>query len=225
MKNTKPNTPIQYIMGQTQFHGLDLTVDERVLIPRPETEILVDVAIDLINEIQGAKNELRILDLGTGSGNIAIALTKSMPDCKIIASDVSEGALEVARINAARNGVSDRIDFVLSDVFENIKGKFDIIVSNPPYIARTEFKTLQKEVLREPRVALEGGMDGLDFYRKIISASVRHLKPGGYIAFEIGFAQKKDICGIIENEGVFKVRRVEIDHNEIERIVAAQWIS
>ncbi len=222
MKRIKPHTPVQYVMGHVQFCDLDLLVDERVLIPRPETEILVDIASDIIKGAGIPASKARILDLGTGSGNIAIALTKKIPDCKIIASDISGGALEVAKLNAGRNGVSDRIEFIKSDLFASLDGKFDIIVSNPPYISRPEFESLQKEVLMEPHVALDGGSDGLDFYRKIISEAAKRLTSGGYIIFEIGFAQKKLICRIIEKESVLKVMRVEIDHNEIERIVAAR---
>lgn len=226
MKRIKPHTPVQYVMGHTEFCGLDFLVDERALIPRPETEILVDVAADICNGLRtAAGKELNILDLGTGSGNIAIALTKKVADCKIIASDISDDALEVAKLNAERHGVSDRIKFIKSDLFKDIKGEFDVIVSNPPYISKPEFETLQKEVLMEPHVALDGGNDGLDFYRKIISSAVSHMKKGGYIIFEIGFGQKKDICAIVEKESILKVMRVEIDHNEIERIVAARWIS
>jgi len=221
----KPHTPIQYVMGHQQFYGLDLVVDDNVLIPRPETEILVDVTIDIAYSLKLTANSLNILDIGTGSGNIAIALTKNIPDCKIIASDISDDALEVARLNARRHDVSDRIQFKRSDLFENLEGKFDIIVSNPPYIAKFEFETLEKEVLMEPRIALAGGNDGLDFYRRIVASSVKYLKPGGYLLFEIGFGQKKDICAIIEKEGIFKVIKVMIDHNEIDRIVEARWIS
>jgi release factor glutamine methyltransferase len=182
----------------------------------------VDVASDIIKGADIPASKARILDLGTGSGNIAIALTKKIPDCKIIASDISAGALVVAELNAGRNGVSDRIKFIKSDLFESLDGNFDIIVSNPPYISRPEFESLQKEVLMEPHVALDGGSDGLDFYRKIIREAAKRLTSGGYIIFEIGFAQKKLICRIIEKESVLKVIRVEIDHNEIERIVAAR---
>lgn len=223
MENIKPHTPIQYIMGHSEFCGLDFLVDERVLIPRPETEILVDVASDIIQGLKVRGKDLRILDLGTGSGCIAIALTKRIPDCKIIASDVSAEALEVARVNAERLGAGGRIEFITSDLFSDIKGKFDCIVSNPPYVARGEFESLQKEVLKEPRVAFDGGEDGLDFYRKIISESTKYLKEGASLIFEIGYGQRREICAIVEKTGVLKVTRVEIDHNEIDRIVAAKW--
>ena len=177
MTNTvKPHTPLQYIIGKEKFFGLDFIVNEDVFIPRPETEILVNTVLDTIDTIRNtlnhslrsgsgqARDTIRILDLCTGTGNIAISLTKNTRNCKISASDISEKALDVARENARINGVHDLVDFVKSDLFSDISGKFDIIVSNPPYIARYEFKTLQKEVLREPVLALDVGEDGLDFY-------------------------------------------------------------
>jgi len=228
MTTIKPNTPVQYIIGKTEFCGLDLVVNEDVLIPRPETELLVDIAIDIFNaerkNRQNAERNLRILDLGTGSGNIAIALTKRVSDCKMVASDISPRALEVARLNAKRHGIGDRIEFIESDLFEDIEGKFDIIVSNPPYIANIEFETLQKEVLMEPRVALSGGEDGIDFYRKIISQAPAHLTGGGALLMEMGYGQKSAIIDIIKKNGM-RPEEVRIDHNLIDRAVVARWIN
>lgn len=221
MKTIEPFTPIQYIIGHTEFCGLDMVVNEHVLIPRPETELLVERTI--IARGQGAG--VRILDLCTGSGCIAIALTKGVADCKIVASDISREALDVARLNAARNGALEQIDLVESDLFGNISGRFDIIVSNPPYIAKFEFETLQKEVLREPRIALDGGDDGLDYYRRIINGAPAHLNPHGHILFEIGFGQLNEIRRIIEADGIFRVVEVTKDFNGIDRVVRAQWIS
>jgi release factor glutamine methyltransferase len=244
MRTIKPFTPVQYITGQTTFCGLDFLVNEDVLIPRPETELLVDTVTEIINEQRTTNNEqrnLRILDLGTGSGNIAVALmvrllltinpeqakraeglTKRISNCKMVASDISRSALRVARINSERHGVSGRIEFIESDLFEKIEGKFDIIVSNPPYIANDEFKTLQKEVLMEPRMALDGGEDGVDFYRKIISAAPRYLKSGGVLVMEIGYGQKAAIAEIINKNGM-KPEEVRIDHNLIDRAIVARW--
>jgi release factor glutamine methyltransferase len=222
MSPVAPYTPIQYITGKTEFCGIDFAVDERVLIPRPETEHLVEKVIELAS---GCDKELKILDMCTGSGNIAISLTKSISNCRIVASDISEDALDVARCNAARNGVSDRIEFVKSDLFTNVLGLFDIIASNPPYIARPDFDTLQKEVLREPRIALDGGDDGLEFYRNILSSSMLYLKPDGYVVFEIGYGQMSGILEIIKNIGQFKVAEVIKDWRGIDRIVVVTWIS
>ncbi len=232
VKTVEPFTPVQYIIGHTEFCGLDLIVNEDVLIPRPETELLVERVSGLAGErVSG----LKILDLCTGSGNIAIALThslslsvnadsgnsltKAIPDCKIVASDISRSALDIARRNAVHHDVSDRIEFIKSDLFGAIEDRFDIIVSNPPYIARFEFATLQKEVLKEPRLALDGGEDGLDFYRKIIQAAPDHLNPDGHILFEIGFGQLDGVRKIIEANGVFEIIEVKKDWNGIDRIV------
>ncbi len=223
IKTVEPYTPLQYIIGKEKFCGLDFIVNENVFIPRPETEVLVETVIGLLNESRYPKPEIRILDLGTGSGNIAISLTKSVHDCKIVASDISEDALEVARENAASNGVSENISFIKSDLFNNIRGKFDFIVSNPPYIARYEFQTLQKEVLKEPRTALDGGNDGLDFYRRIFLEAPRCLKRRGYCIIEIGFGQLSAIKEIIEKSRVFKLLDVKKDRYEIERVIVSKW--
>lgn len=223
VKTVAPFTPVQYIIGGTEFCGLDFVVNEDVLIPRPETELLVETALDIVKRVRLKGQCLRVLDLCTGAGNIAIALTKGIHDCKIIASDISEGALGVARLNAARHGVNDRIEFIKSDLFEELDGKFDIIVTNPPYIAKFDFETLQKEVLSEPGIALDGGEDGLDFYRRIIDGSARYLKRSGYLAMEIGFGQKNKIIDIMEKAGIFKAVEVKKDFNDIDRVIVARW--
>jgi len=235
MSSVKPFTPVQYVIGKAEFCGLDFTVNEDVLIPRQETEILVDTVCDIFNAVRRTPNAVRILDLGTGCGNIAISLvvrlpltinpepveglTKKIPDCRIVASDISARALEVAKINAARHGVYDRIEFVKANLFDGIEGRFDIIVSNPPYVARAEFEALQKEVLMEPRVAIDGGDDGLNFYRNIIPAAAGRLNPGGHLIMEIGYGQRRDISKIIEETGRMELLEVKIDKNSIDRIV------
>jgi len=225
MKTIEPYTPIQYIIGNTKFCGLDFIVNEDVFIPRPETEVLVESAIKLIRG-SGVKGQgLRMLDLCTGPGNIAISLTKNISDCKIFASDISDKALDVARRNAIRHGVSDRIEFIKSDLFDKLEGKFDIIISNPPYIARHEFKELQKEVLKEPAIALDGGEDGLDFYRAIISSAPGYLRPGGYLLFEIGFGQSARLCEIIGQTNGLRLSDVRPDQNNIDRVIIAKWIN
>lgn len=243
-----PFTPLQYIIGKEKFYGLEFIVNEDVFIPRPETEILVNTALDIINTVRykpalpaGRQNAVRILDLCTGSGCIAISLmvqlsspsilseaeglTKNAADCKIFASDISEKALNVAKENAAINGVSERILFIQSDLFNNIEGKFDIIVTNPPYVARHEFGTLQKEVLKEPVMALDGGHDGLDFYRRIFSQAHRYLLSGGYCMMEIGYGQREDIKKIIDSTGNFEIIDVKEDQYLIDRVMVARWIN
>ncbi|MBI5144090.1 MAG: peptide chain release factor N(5)-glutamine methyltransferase, partial [Candidatus Omnitrophica bacterium] len=194
-------------------------------IPRPETEVLVETAIDIIQRTAGIAHRLRILDLCTGSGNIAIALTKDIHNCKIVASDISEAALAVAKKNAALNGVFDRIEFIESDLFENIKGGFDIIVSNPPYVARYEFAALQREVLMEPRISIDGGEDGLDFYRRIQENTSKFLKRDGYLIMETGFGQSNAIINIIEDSRILKVTDIVKDRNSIDRVMVARWIN
>ncbi|MFA6321787.1 MAG: peptide chain release factor N(5)-glutamine methyltransferase [Candidatus Omnitrophota bacterium] len=222
MNNVTPFMPIQYIIGHTEFCGLDIKVDENVLIPRPETELLVEKAVEVAKSQKAA---VAILDLCTGSGNIAIALTKRVSACRIFASDISEGALKIARANIEHHGASGSIELVKSDLFDKINDRFDMIVSNPPYIAKFEFETLQKEVLREPWTALDGGEDGLDFYRRIIGSAHLCLKPGGHILFEIGFGQAKEIKQIISSSGNFKIIDIAKDFNEIDRVIIAQWIN
>ena len=245
VKSVKPFTPLQYIIGKEKFFGLDFMVDEGVFIPRPETEVLVQTVLDTVKELQAAADELRILDLCTGSGCIAIslmvrlsspsmpgkaegrveALTKINPRCKIFASDISDKALEAAKKNASLNGIPDKVSFIKSDLFENIEGKFDIIVANPPYIARREFETLQKEVLMEPRLALDGGEDGLSFYKKIFEKIPRYLNKGAYCLMEIGYGQREAIKDIIEKTGNFKLIDVKEDQYLIDRVIVAKWIN
>jgi len=240
IKAVEPYTPIQYITGSAEFCGLDFRVDHRVLIPRPETELLVEAVIE-IAAFRGTRTEtIKILDLCTGSGNIAVALavrlrpstlseteglTKSISNCRITASDISPDAIEVARLNAIRNGVYDEIEFKKSDLLLDVDGRFDIIVSNPPYIARDEFPSLQEEVKREPRIALDGGEDGLDFYRRIVAALPGHLKRGGSLVMEIGYGQRAALAGIIGDSGLFRLSDIKRDHNGIDRVVIAEWIN
>lgn len=233
MRTITSYTPIQYVMGKTEFCGLDFLVNESVLIPRPETELLVETVVEIAGRRSAPAEALDILDLCTGSGNIAIStavrlrlgLTTGTVNCKMIVSDISEKALAVARLNAIRHGVSEGITFVKSDLFDRLEGLFDIIVTNPPYIARGEFAVLQKEVLKEPRLALDGGDDGLDFYRRIISMAPLYLKRGGSLLMEIGFGQGKAIEGIIENFGDLKISEAKKDSNGIERVLVVRWIN
>src|SRR5262245_346162 len=160
--------PLQYILGHVDFMGFKLFIDKRVLIPRPETEIMVNTAVDLLHQMYSGQT-LRVLDLGTGSGNIAIALAKNFPDCEITALDISLEALDVARRNAHFQGVFNHIRFVQDSMGEflsrqlNVPEKFDLIISNPPYIPTENLASLPKDVRHEPRIALDGGRDGLEF--------------------------------------------------------------
>ena len=193
--------PIQYITHKQEFMGLNFYVDESVLIPQPDTEILVEETIRTVtaNNKQLGQN-MKILDLCTGSGAIAISLEnylKNKFETEIIASDVSKKAIDVAKRNAKENNA--KVKFIISDMFENIKeNNLDIIVSNPPYIEKATIITLSKEVQNEPHLALDGGIDGLDFYKIIAKEGYKHLKSGGYILVEIGYNQKESVSNIFK---------------------------
>ena len=189
--------PLQYITGVQEFMKLNFIVNKDVLIPQPDTEILVEEVIKIANKME---NPI-ILDLCTGSGAIAVSLAKNIPNVKIIATDISKKALEIAKYNAKLNGVLNSIDFIESDLYNKIKNiKFDMIVSNPPYIATSEIQKLPKDVRQEPVIALDGGKDGLDFYRKIYDKGNEYLNRQGYICVEIGYNQREAVKKIIEKK-------------------------
>ena len=183
--------PLQYILGETEFMGLTFHVEPGVLIPRADTEILVEKALAWI------KPGARVLDIGTGSGAIAVSLAKLGRPAQVTAVDVSDRALEIARRNAERNGAA--VEFVKSDCFSALKGrKYDMIVSNPPYISEDEMRGLMPEVTREPELALFGGADGLDFYRRISREAPEYLNEGGCLLFEIGWLQKDAVSALVK---------------------------
>ncbi len=220
IEKRRKGVPLQYITGYQEFMSLLFKVSPKVLIPRQDTEVLVETVITHANKSR--KGILNILDMGTGSGCIAISLAYYIKNCNVTAVDISEGALEIAGINAQAAGVSDRINFVVSDLFSNMESdlsaSFDIIVSNPPYIAVDEIDSLQVEVkCHEPYIALNGGNDGLDFYRAIINASPRFLSPGGLLAFEVGYNQSRSVAGLME-EQYCDITAVK-DLSNIERVV------
>ena len=211
------NRPIAYIVGNREFMGLDFYVKEGVLIPRPDTEILVEEVIELAKN----KGEINILDIGTGSGAITVSLAKYLPNAKITSVDIEDIPLEVGRINAKSNEVEDRIEFVKSNLFENIDKdmKFDIIVSNPPYIKREVVETLDKQVKDyEPYTALEGGEDGLDFYREITKQSKSYLKEKGILAYEVGHDQSEDVSKLMIDGGYTNIYTKK-DLQGFERVV------
>lgn len=208
--------PLQHITHSQEFMKMNFYVNENVLIPRPDTEILVEEVINIDKKI----NAKKILDLCTGSGAIAISLAKYIENSQITAVDISEEALRIAKLNAVNNNVEDKITFVKSDLFENIvKEKYDIIVSNPPYIKKDFIKKLDKEVQQEPYIALDGGYDGLDFYRKIISEGYQYLKFKGYLCMEIGYDQKQEVFDIIKKQEKYSNTYSKIDLGGNDRIV------
>ena len=190
-------TPLQHITHSQEFMKMNFLVNEDVLIPRPDTEVLVEEVIEITKRLTRPK----ILDLCTGSGAIAISIAKYAENTVIYASDISKNAVEVARKNAKINGVEQKIEFIESDLFDSIpKIKFDIIVTNPPYIKREEISKLDIEVQKEPKIALDGGIDGLNFYRKISSKAYDYLKYNGYLCMEIGYDQKDFVLDILSYE-------------------------
>ena len=211
--------PLQHITHLQEFMKMDFYVDNNVLIPRPDTEILVEEVIKIANK----KNKPIILDLCTGSGAIAISIAKNIKNVQIIASDISEKALEVAMKNAKMNEVNNKIEFIKSDLFDNIKKiKFDIIVTNPPYIKTEEIKKLSEDVKKEPNIALDGGIDGLDFYKKIINQSYEYLKYEGYLCMEIGYDQKLEVMRILEEEKYFSKIYTKKDLGGNDRVIVAK---
>ena len=209
--------PLQHITHRQEFMKMDFFVDENVLIPRPDTEILVEEVIKIAQKY----NSPRILDLCTGSGAIAISLKKFVPNADITAVDISEKALEIAQKNAEK--LEAKINFVKSNLFDKLDNKkFDIIVSNPPYIRKDEIKKLSEEVQKEPKIALDGGEDGLDFYRIIAEQAINYLKTGSFLCFEIGYNQKNDVIKIIEDEQNYKNTYCKKDLYGNDRIIITQ---
>jgi len=210
--------PVAYILGRKGFRHLDLTVDRRVLIPRPETELLVELALERRPE--------RVLDVGTGSGAIALAVADELPECAVTATDTSPGALEVARANAERLGLVDRIEFVEGTMPE---GEFDLVLANLPYVAERDWPALQPEVTQwEPREALMAGPDGLDAYRALIPGCGRAFpshrgESSAALAVEVGEGQAEVVAGLMRKSGFGEIE-IRRDLAGIERVVAGQWV-
>ena len=182
--------PLAYITGRQDFWDLAFDVSPDVLIPRPETELIVDAAIELLREHPGHRGSLRIADACTGCGCLAVALARELPHAHVVATDVSDVALVVARRNAARHGVEARVRFIQTDVLGGVAGLFDAIVANPPYVRAGDRPGLQPEVRdHEPAVALFGGLDGVDIVTRLVAQAPACLSPGGYLIFEFGFGQ------------------------------------
>lgn len=209
--------PLQYITGHQEFFGLDFEVTPDVLIPRPETEVLVEQAVSLIEQ----SDKQIACDIGTGSGCIAISLAKRRPGTNVVATDLSEAALRVAARNALRNGVRDLIIFLACDCFAaiNRNANFDLIVCNPPYVRAGALAGLQREVRDyEPRVALTPGDDGLTVIRRLLSESHKYLKPGGHLLMEIGFDQRAAVEELVDAR-VWELQEIHKDLQGIHRIV------
>ena len=211
--------PLQHITNSQEFMKMNFYVDNNVLIPRPDTETLVEEVINIAKEYEKPV----ILDLCTGSGAIAVALAKYISNAQIYASDISKKALEVAKKNAKNNEVENKIEFIESDLFEKIKNiKFDIIVSNPPYIRTEVINYLDIEVQKEPILALDGGQDGLKFYKEIVEQAYPYLKLESYLCFEIGYDQKIDVIEIIENSKKYEKTYCKKDLYGNDRVIVTK---
>ncbi len=210
--------PVQYIINKCEFMSIDFYVDENVLIPRADTEILVEECINTIKE-KGYKN---ILEIGTGSGCIGISLAYYCNDVIITSADISKEALDIASRNAVLNNVNHKINFVESDLFDNIiigDEQLDLVISNPPYIIQGEIETLEDNVKKyEPYIALDGGIDGLYFYREISKKAYRYLKYGGTLAFEIGCKQAEDVISILQQNRYRNIRVLK-DLSCLDRVI------
>ena len=214
----KNGIPLQYITNNQEFMKLNFFVDENVLIPRADTEILVEEVISLAND-----DKNKILDVCTGSGAIAVSLAKYIKNSNVMALDISKEALKIAEKNAFNNNVN--IKFIESDLFNYLEeNDFDIIVSNPPYIRENVINELSIEVKHEPKIALDGGKDGLDFYRKLSSESYKYLKEDGYLCLEIGYDQKNEVIEILKNEKKYKNIYSKKDLFGNDRIIIAQKV-
>jgi release factor glutamine methyltransferase len=212
--------PLAYIIGHKEFWSLDFEVTPAVLIPRPETEVAVEAALAILR-VRGPE-AMSICDVGTGSGCIAIALAHALSSASVVAADVSRAALEVAERNATRHGVRDRIDFVQSDLLAAVRGRhFDLIISNPPYVAAEEMAVLEPEPRREPELALNGGPGGLECIRWLLAEAAEALVPGGWLVMEIGADQATVVQTMAAVDG-YSSARIAPDYAGAPRVLVAQ---
>ena len=203
------NCPLQYLLGEVEFYNSILKVTPDVLIPRPETELLVDIILQ-----ENPDKGLKVCDLGTGSGAIAIALKKARPDWKVTATDISQAALQIARQNTQINNC--KIDFIQSDIYSEINTKYDLLISNPPYISESDYLLLESELFYEPKNALTASENGLYFYHKIIQSASKYLYLPGTLYLEIGAEQSRQITKMAEHAGSDKIITKQ-DYNNFDR--------
>jgi release factor glutamine methyltransferase len=205
--------PSAYITGVREFWGLEFAVTPAVLIPRPETEFVVEEGIALV----GRSNQPRIADVGTGSGCVAVAIANDLPTCRIVATDVSRDALEVARRNAVRHGVAERVAFVETTYLDGVAGSFDLIAANPPYVKDGDKPILGAEVRYEPDVALFGGVEGLRDIAGVLDAAVEKLASGGWLVMEFGYGQEEHAERLVAARAALTLARVRADLQGIPR--------
>jgi release factor glutamine methyltransferase len=228
VKRAGQHEPVAYLVGKTEFYSLELNVTPDCMIPRPETELLVERAIELLRTSSGTQ---LVCDLCTGSGCIAIAIAKNCPAARIIATDISDDALKVAAQNIQKHLLNERVELLCGDLFEPVTAKlpgdrFDLIVCNPPYVSAAEYEALAKNVRDfEPRLALFAGPDGLDIFRRVIKEAGAFLKPGGALMLEIGFSQGRAIKESLEQTRTFTEIRFDKDLQNHDRIAIAKKMS
>jgi len=220
VKRAGRHEPVAYLVGKTEFYSLEFDVTPDCLIPRPETELLAQRAIEFLRQRSGPQS---VCDLGTGCGILAVTIARNVPDAKVVATDLSEPALAVAARNIEKHQLQDRIELRHGDLFEPLVAKldqFDLLVSNPPYVSAAEYAALDKNVKDyEPRLALYAGADGLDVYRRISEKAEQFLKPDGLLLLEIGYTQGDAVRALLEHAGTFTDIKVEKDLNRNDRIV------
>ena len=219
--------PTAYIVGVREFWGLDFLVTPAVLIPRPETEFIVEEAVKLLssaalNAESHLSKQIRIADIGTGSGCVAVALAHEYPNCLVVASDVSAVALDVARANATRHGVAGRIQFVTTSYLDDIPGSFDVITANPPYVKDGDKPALSADVRHEPDVALFGGREGLRDIAGVLEAAAVKLAPNGWLLMEFGLGQEDDVRRLVSTQPRLRLRGVRSDLQGIPRTAMIQ---
>jgi release factor glutamine methyltransferase len=212
--------PLQYLLGSWDFFGRAFRTDERALIPRPETEILVEIALKVIRTQPGSRN--RLLDIGTGSGVLAITLALECPSLSVVGSDVSALALNLARENAEAKGLERRIEWIESDLLQSVTGPFDFLVANLPYIPTAELPKLAAEVQRDPPMALDGGPDGLAVIRRLVQDAPKVLTGGAFVILEVGFDQADQVADLMRGQK-FRDISVENDYQGVRRFVTAWY--
>ena len=212
--------PSAYIVGEREFWGLDFFVTPAVLVPRPETELVVEATAAIARGLRG--QNLRIADIGTGSGCIAVSVAHEIPHCTVIATDVSSEALAVALRNAERHAVDGRMHFVCTSYLDGIDGEFDVIAANPPYVRTVDKRGLSADVLQEPHVALFGGASGLEHIDAVLAAASHTLRPGGWLVMEFGFGQEDDVRELVSRRANLSVDHTRADLQGLARTAIIQ---
>jgi release factor glutamine methyltransferase len=228
VKRAGAHEPVAYLVGRTEFYSIELEVDPHCLIPRPETELLVQKAIEFLRTREGTQH---VCDLCTGSGCIAVAIAKNFAEAKVTATDISDAALAVAARNVEKYALGERVRLLCGDLFEPLVPhldvtQWDLIVCNPPYVSAAEYEALEKNVKDyEPELALRAGDDGLDIYRRISAQIDQYLRPDGTLLLEIGYAQGPAVRALLEQAGLFSDIKIEKDHQNNDRVVTARRVA